>query len=74
MRPLVSGYGPTLESVPAPEVKDEPTLRSVQLRTWRQASRELEEQIAALFDQAGTLPPAGVIKLMAELRAFRGEE
>jgi hypothetical protein len=46
----------------------------VQLRTWRQASRELEEQIAALFDQAGTLPPAGVIKLMAELRAFRGEE
>ncbi len=74
MKPLVSGYGPTLESVPAPDVKDEPTLRSVQLRTWRQVSRELEVQIAALFDQAGTLPPGPILSLLAELKGMRGDE
>lgn len=68
-----SPYAPTLESVPAPESRDEPTLRSVQTRDWRVVSRELDAQIRGIFDAAGSLPPATVIRLMAELGRMRGD-
>lgn len=70
-------YAPTMHaadwSVPAPSVHEAPTLRSGATRDWRDASRELEAYICAMFDEANTLPPGPLLTLMAELKRLRGE-
>jgi hypothetical protein len=47
------------------------TVRVPIVRDWRAVSAELEREVAAMFDAAGTLPPASIVKLLAELGAMR---
>lgn len=66
-----SVYAPTLASS-VPSLAAPETDRSPVTRGWREVSAELETAVCGLFDRAGALPPADVIRLLAELRALRG--
>lgn len=56
------------------EEQQAPTLKVPVLRTWKDVSRELEEEICATFDEMNTLPQTRIFVLLSELKKMRGND